>query len=119
MRFAALTFITLFASVAMTLAAPAPLPKPDRQRDQPVFNRVVEDLLRVGVVVREVTRKGHGRWVVTFVSFRGACTSAHLKPQSRHIDAKDRVEAVNVILFGIRQEDDRMLLMLRERGLIP
>jgi hypothetical protein len=110
----------LLLPFAITVAAPVPLPKPDRQTEQSRFDRLKQELRERGVSVTEVKQVGPKDWIVQFMTSRAPClVGIRGKLFSSRVEAQDRGGALNVLLQRYREEDEQAVRRLRALGAIP
>ena len=89
-----LSTAVLIACAALAQAAPAPLPKPDRQG--PTLEAIVMQLKRQGSEVRRIQSAGSGNWVIVtarLVNVRSGLIGSRLVPQKVEIEEAQRVAA--------------------------
>ena len=113
MRYLTLSLLGLLLLSATAPAAPAPLVKPDRKENRPMFEYVVRELREHHVLVREVVQKAPCVYAVTFIQFSyEGCGTLALR-RTRQVEARDRVAALGVLLGDARKQTERRLAELR------
>jgi hypothetical protein len=109
----------LLLSLAPSVAAPAPFPKPARPKEPPTLAQLERQLRERGIRIIDVNRVGPNTWVVTFPDSRAGCLVGRPPTRSLRFEAPDLVNAMNAFLQWWRERDERRLRQLRAVGAIP